>query len=249
MIVLILFIVVFGFLIIYPSLSRAPSCADNKQNGDEVGVDCGGSCSNACSGQVDAVSVLWARAFKVIPSRYNAVAYLENHNKNNAIEKINYKFRFADSNNVYIGKREGSTFIPPAGRFAIFEPGIDIGNSIPVYTTFEFVGMPKWLQVSEQKIQQLQVVVSDINLVDEASSPKLSATIKNNSLFYIPELNVIALLYDGSGNVVSASRTYLDQLRAEETANINFTWPEPITEKVVTKEIIPVYNIFKVELR
>src|SRR3972149_250073 len=133
--------------------------------------------------------------------------------------------------------------------FAIFEPGIDIGNSIPVYTTFEFVGMPKWLQVSEQKIQQLQVVVSDINLVDEASSPKLSATIKNNSLFYIPELNVIALLYDGSGNVVSASRTYLDQLRAEETANINFTWPEPITEKVVTKEIIPVYNIFKVELR
>src|SRR3989344_1172894 len=124
--VLILCIAIFGFLIIYPSLSKAPTCSDNKQNGNETGVDCGGSCARACLAQVDEISVLWARSFRVIAGRYNAVAYFENHNKNIAIDKINYKFRFADKNNIYIGKREGSTFIPPSGRFAIFEPAIDV---------------------------------------------------------------------------------------------------------------------------
>src|SRR6266404_9405368 len=106
-------ICVFGLLIIYPTLRKTPSCVDNIQNGDETGMDCGGSCPNACISQIDAVSVLWARAFEVVPGRYNAVAYLENHNKNAAVQKISYRFRFADKDNVYIGKREGSTFIPP----------------------------------------------------------------------------------------------------------------------------------------
>src|SRR3989344_7618543 len=132
--ILVVFFSAFGFFIIYPSLKQTPSCFDRKQNGEETGVDCGGSCIKACLAQVDPLSIIWARAFRVIPGRYNAVAYLENHNENTVVNKINYRFDFTDANNVFIGKREGSTFVPPSGRFAIFEPGIDIGNSIPVYT-------------------------------------------------------------------------------------------------------------------
>ena len=73
---------------------------------------------------MDEVSVIWTRAFKVISGRYNAVAYLENHNKNAAIYRIKYKFRFSDKDNIYIGKREGETFIPSSGKFAIFEAKI-----------------------------------------------------------------------------------------------------------------------------
>lgn len=239
----------FGFLIIYPRLNKAPTCNDNKENGTETGVDCGGSCANACSYQVDQVSVLWARAFRVIPGRYNAVAYLVNHNKNSAIEKINYRFRFADARNIYIGKREGSTFVPPGGNFAVFEPGIDIGNSIPVYVTFEFSEMPNWLQVSQEKINQLKVLISNIELKDAATLPRLSATIKNNSLFTIPDVNVIAILYDGSGNAISTSRTYLNQLAPLQNTDINFTWPEPFSGTVITKEIIPIYDIFAAKLQ
>jgi hypothetical protein len=198
---------------------------------------------------VDQISILWARAFRVIPGRYNAVAYLVNHNKNVAVRKINYKFRFADANNVYIGKREGSTFVPPSGNFAVFEPGIDIGNSIPVYVTFEFTETPIWLQVPQDKIDQLKVLVSNIQLIDEATSPRLSATIKNNSLFTIPNVNIIVILYDTSGNAISTSRTYLNQLAPLETADINFTWPEPLSGAVVAKEIIPMYDIFSVKLQ
>lgn len=248
-IALFLFFSIFGFLIIYPNLNKAPTCADNKQNGNETGVDCGGSCALACIAEVDPISILWARAFKVIPGRYNAVAYLENHNKNTAVNKINYRFRFADENNVYIGKREGSTFVPPSGKFAVFEPGIDIGNSIPVYTTFEFTQIPEWTVVSQEKINQLEVLVSNITLVNEETSPMLSATIKNNSLFVIREMDIIAILYDANRNAVSASRTYLEMLAGEESRDVNFTWPEPLSSRVIAKEIIPLYNIFLVELK
>jgi len=78
---LIIIIFIFGFLIIYPSFNKAPTCFDGKQNGNETGINCGGSCARACLSQVENVSVLWARAFQVIPGRYNAVAYIVNHNK------------------------------------------------------------------------------------------------------------------------------------------------------------------------
>ena len=94
--ILIIFLSVFGFLIVYPRLNKAPTCFDNKKNGAEGGVDCGGLCLRACIEQTDALSVLWARTFRVVPGRYNAVAYIENHNKNAAVNKINYRFRFAD---------------------------------------------------------------------------------------------------------------------------------------------------------
>ena len=248
-VVLILFLIVFGFIIISPSFNKAPTCTDGIQNGTETGIDCGGSCASACTAQVNQVSVLWARSFEVIPGRYNAVAYIVNHNKTSAVEQITYRFRFADENNIYIGKREGTTYIPPSGNFAVFEPAIDVGNSIPVYTTFEFTETPVWLQVSQDKIDQLKVLISNIELTGETTSPRLSATIKNNSLFTIPDVNVVAILYDSSGNAVSASRTYLNQLAPLQNADINFTWPQPFTSPVVQQEIIPIYDIFSAKLQ
>lgn len=247
-VILILFIGALGFLIVTPTLNKAPTCFDTKQNGDEIGVDCGGSCALACLDKESPLSVLWARSFEVVPGRYNAVAYVENHNKNVAIDKISYRFRFADANNLYIGKREGVAYVPPSGKFAIFEPAIDVGNSTPVYTSFEFTQTPTWIQVSQDKINQLTVAVSNLNLLNTDKSPTLSATVKNNSLFIIPNMSLIAILYDANHNAVSASSTSIDELDAGASSNINFTWPEPFTSSIVTEEIIPLYNIFQVRL-
>ncbi len=251
----IMFLVVFisiltllGVFLVYPYFQKAPSCVDNIQNGTETGVDCGGSCTKACNKDVDAVSIIWARAFKVVDGRYNAVAYLENHNKDIAVNKINYRFRFADKDNVYIGKREGTTTIPPSGKFAVFEPAIDVGNSIPIYTTFQFTEVPNWTYVSSEKTKQLNITISNIALANTDTNPILSATIKNNSILNIPNLNVVAILYDDKNNAIASSNTYLENLNRQETKDINFTWPLPILSKVVFKELIPVYNIFNVNV-
>ena len=249
--ILILVLVFAGlvFLVISPQLNKPPTCSDGIQNGTETGIDCGGSCPNACSNQAIAPSVLWARSFEVVPGRYNAVAYVVNYNKTYAAEKVSYTFRFADENNVYIASRDGTTFIPPGGSFAIFEPAIGVGNSIPVYTTFKFTETPDWIQVSQDKIDQLKVLFSNILLTGVDTTPNLSATVTNSSLFKIPDLNVVAILYDDSGNAVSASNTYLSELDPLQASNINFTWPEPFTSTVVKKEIIPMYDISSVQLQ
>ena len=60
---------------------------------------------------------------------------------------------------------------------------------------------------------------------------------------------MVAILYDDMGNAVSASRTYLNELTAQQSADLNFTWPEPISGNVVAKEIIPMYDISLVKLK
>jgi len=247
--IIILFFGGLGFLIAYPYINVAPTCTDGKQNGVETGVDCGGSCMRACTIQVDQVSILWSRTFQVVPGRYNAVAYLENHNENKAVYKLKYRFRFADKDNIYIGKRDGETYIPPKGKFAVFEPAIDLGNSIPVHTTFEFTEEPIWVTVSKELINQLKVFVTDIKLENQETEPKLTALVTNNSLYRIPEISFVVILYDALGNAVSVSHTYLDVLQGEEKDNLNFTWREPITSSIVLKEIIPIFNIFLVKLK
>lgn len=249
LVVLILFLSIFGYLILNPYLQKVPSCTDGVKNGTETGIDCGGSCARACTSDSAPVSILWSRVFKVVDRRYNAVAYLENHNSNLAVNKIKYRFRFADANNIYIGKREGETFIPPATKFAVFEPAIDIGNSIPVYTTFEWSEVPVWVKVPEDVLSELKVFVSNVTLTNEDTSPAVSAVVKNNSLFTIPDVNMVAILYNAGGNAIAASRTYINQLNPEESREVNFTWPEIFADKVTEKEVIPFYNVFSAKLK
>lgn len=247
--VLVILIGGLGFVVVTPYINELPTCSDGKQNQDETGVDCGGSCISACLYQVDEISVLWTRAFQVVPGRYNAVAYLENHNKLSAIRSIKYRFRFADRDNIYIGKREGETVVPASGKFAVFEPAINFGASVPVYATFEFTETPRWVQVPEERLRDIKLLVSDIQLEDENTSPRLSALVKNSSLFIVPDIDVVTVLYDKDGNAVSASRTYLEELNRGQSAEVNFTWPEPLSGEVIAQEIIPIYDIFLAKLK
>lgn len=235
-----------GLWIGYPHLNKPPSCTDGKQNGDETGIDCGGSCALACVATLDDLKVIWSRSFEIVPGRYNAVAYVENQNKNATVSKIKYRFRFADKNNVYVGSREGETTIPPSGKFAIFEPAIDLGSSVPVYTSFEFTQRPIWTQVSEDKIRQTKLLISDVRLEDESNLPKLYAKIENPFFLTISDLEVVAILYDASGNALSASQTYLEKLGPESTEELSFTWRGPMSKPIVVKEIIPIFNVLDV---
>jgi len=77
----------------------------------------------------------------------------------------------------------------------------------------------------------------------------LSLNIKNQSLFTVPNINVVVVLYDKNRNAISASRTFLDELSKEEQQTIVFTWPLAFKGEVVTTEVLPAYNIFDVKLR
>lgn len=236
------------FLIIYPRVHVTPSCMDQKKNGDERGVDCGGSCSLVCADDAAPLNVIWSRAFAVVPGRYNAVAYVENTNVSVGIRKLSYEFNLVDENNVSITKRQGVAYVMPGARSAIFEPAFSTGSRIPRSAQFTILGTELWEKIPEGYPSTQISVPEDPFLENETVSPRLSATVANNSYFNIKNADVVAILYDASGNAIAASQTHLEEFDRNSSTKVFFSWPQPFSAGVVKKEILVRFDPFTLSL-
>lgn len=241
--IIVLLLVVFAFT--YKIIFKKPTCTDGKKNGTETGIDCGGSCSLYCSQEVSDPVILWSRAFPVVDNNYNLVAYIENRNKNSGIVSVSYEFRVYDSNNKLLGRREGKTFIPPNQQFAIFEPRFDAGERDLKSVAFQFTSPFVWVKKSPT-LQALPISVKDIILDDNKDTPRLSAIIRNDSIYDIPAFEVIAILYDIDHNAINASTTHKDKLMNNSSLPVVFTWPEVLSGNPVTKDVLILINPFSV---
>jgi hypothetical protein len=234
-----------GFYLIYPQLTKEATCFDSKQNGDEFGIDCGGSCQLVCSVQAEDLIVLWSNSKEIVHGRYNSVAYIQNPNPYAGVEFIRYEFRLYDKDNLLIKKRKSSTFIDANANTAIFEGAIDVGNRIPVRTTFEFLGSsPSWVKIGSRELSNVSVIVKDRTLTNTDTSPLLEATLTNGTLLDIEDFDVVAIIYDADGNMVNTSSTYVDILSGSTSKKIYFTWPKAFEEEAVSIEIIPRLYLF-----
>jgi hypothetical protein len=234
-------LIVFAFL--YPRLTQAPTCFDGKQNGTESGIDCGGTCVRVCTAAVAEPLVIWKRAFQVTGSNYNLVALVENTNKNTGIANIGYEFRIYDTNNILIGRRQGSTFIPPNQQFAVFEPRFDAGQSEIKSVTFEFIEPFAWVKKAPT-LQTLPVRVDNIVQGDDTQYPTITARISNDSIYDLPPFDVITILYNQDHNAITASKTHKESLPSNTSSPLLFTWPQPLLEDVATKDMLVQINPF-----
>src|SRR3989338_2125266 len=77
---------------------RAPTCFDGKQNGDEIGVDCGGSCRLLCTAQsLPLILKGDPRVLEVAENTFEIVALIENPNANGEIYRARYIFKLYDA--------------------------------------------------------------------------------------------------------------------------------------------------------
>ncbi len=242
----VLFVVIgVGIYIAYPYFTKEPTCFDGEQNGEEFGVDCGGSCSLVCAEQAQDLIVLWSNATEIVHGRYNAVAYIQNPNPYAGVSYIPYEFKLYDKDNLLIKKRTGSTFIDAQSNTVIFEGAIDVGNRIPARTTFTSLGGdPRFEKIGSRELSNISVVVRDRVITNADSTPLLTATIANGTLMTIQNFDVVAILYDKDGNMINTSSTYVDRLAGSSTQKVYFTWPEPFDEEVVSIEVLPRLNLF-----
>jgi hypothetical protein len=242
--VFVLFLLVL-FIILYPIIFKKPTCTDNVMNGTETGIDCGGTCSLMCKEKTSDPVILWSRAFPVVGNTYNLVAFVENQNKNSAIYNIPYEFRIYDVNNRLIGRRQGSTYIPPNKQFAIFEASFDAGEAVLKSVTFEFSDPFVWTK-KEPTINSLPLFVDNVVMGENKNSPSLSARVNNESIYDIPSFDVVAILYDENHNAINVSKTVKDGLMSNNNLPVFFTWPEALTSEPVTKDVLIELNPFTV---
>jgi hypothetical protein len=241
--IIVIFLAGIGFLFVKPYLFKDPTCFDGKQNGIEIGIDCGGGCDLVCSVSIVPLSVKFAREAEIIPGRYNAVAYVENNNKNAGIASMNYEFRLYDASDILVARRTGKTFIDSNGINPIFEGGISTGNIVPVRTTFKFLTEnPVWTTIDAKLPSALVLTIQDKFLTDTNSEPRLVANMVNTSLFSLKNVDVVAIVYDANKNVITTSATYVEVVGPQASVPVSFTWPRPFPKEAVITEIIPRVN-------
>lgn len=236
-VLIIFFTLVIALPIYLLYFNNAPLCTDGKQNGDERGVDCGGSCQKACNDEVLPEPILlWTRAFPVSQGINNVVAYVQNPNVNYISEPTEYLFRVYDKDNVLLGTRLGRVSVPPMKNFPIFEPSFDAGNRQISKVFFEFTEPIVWKKF-EVKKPEFEVV--DQKTKDFETLPNIEATIKNTTLETYNRIEVVVVVYDESGNSAASSRTFIDELDSLGSEKVVFTWPKPFDFEPSKIEIIP----------
>lgn len=225
-----------SFAIFWKFWYVTPSCFDNLRNGDEAGIDCGGSCALICRSDVVRPIVKWdPRLFEVLPGVWSALVYVENPNTNADATYAPYTFTVYDGNNKVLEKREGATILPKNKTVGIFEGGFaSQGETKPKRAIFELGNSITW-QKNEETGEKISITHSPILRLE--SEPRIEASVKNNNIEEIKNIELVAVIFDGSDNAVAASRTFVESLKKNEETSIFFTWAKPfeLSSKVCEK--------------
>ena len=231
----IIYIVSFVFALLllgaYPFFKlfyNPPSCFDGKQNQLEVGVDRGGPCQLLADSQVSSLVVNWVKPFIVSDGVYDIAASVENPNYDAGVEKASYAFKAYGPSGSLIEERVGTTFIRPRDKFIIFESSILSESKKVDKVIFEFAQELAWVKMDKESPV---VVVKNKRLTKIESSPRLNATLLNNSIDDFVGVDISAVIYGNDGNPIAVSSTYEDRIPKGGGKDIFFTWPLPIATK------------------
>lgn len=235
--VIIFFAIVIGGPVAYYFLTIPPTCHDGVQNQGETAIDEGGPCLLLNPADLQPEGVLWARTFDVRPGVADAVAYIDNPNKDAGVMQVPYELDLYDKNNALVADLSGQTFVMPGGITPVFVGDINVGNRVPEYAQFKFVASLTW----EKAIGFSQAIkVTDEQTSISASSTKLSALVTNSSVSDIRGVTFVATVFDPGGNAMATSQTALQDLPGGASQQIYFTWPSSLPEAVGSIDIIPV---------
>lgn len=245
----IVFLVLLPFLVIgifavrkFVSLS---SCMDTKQNQGETGVDCGGPCAPCELKNPKPITLFWARAVRVRPSVYTAVAEIKNPHEALSAVMVTYEFTLFDDTGP-IAVREGRTYLLAQERTSVIESSIGTTRE-PIRVEFKITHV-NWQLGAESKPN---VVVDDKKYrIEEEQGRRQSvaeARIANRTDFDIRALDVHFLIFDEHGNVMGANKVREENLLAGSSRSVFSRWPEELPGKKITVEVEPRINIFDSE--
>ena len=219
-----LFIIVFGGYGLI-SVYKAPNCSNNEKDGNERGVDCGGSCLRVCRADASAPIIHFARALEIENGVWGAVASVENRNAGAGARNVPYVFKLYDEENLLLYERHGNAFIPPRKVFAIFEGQMKTGNRTPARAVFAFTREPVFVRISEPVL-----MLSTKGFTSREDGSYLKVALSNPSRAAVEGIEAAVLLFGTDGNVFAASATAVRKLRAGGSLPLTFTWPRELED-------------------
>lgn len=226
--------VVVGIPLFLKLYNKPQTCFDNIKNQNEINIDCGGVCMQICREEIVSPHTLFERFIKVAPGFYSAVVVVENTNEDFFATRVPYVMRFYDKENVLLTEVMGETFLYRKESFPIIEYGIETKEREIARMTFEFLGDISWQRgdITKARFEILNKKFS----VDRGIS-KLEATFKNEEVFRMSDVSLVALLYDAENNVMAVSHTKVDVAGKNQVPFV-FTWNEQFKKDPVRIDIV-----------
>ncbi|MDP3962653.1 MAG: hypothetical protein Q8Q03_02190 [bacterium] len=222
---------------VFSFLYKSPTCFDSIKNGNELGVDCGGSCVKLCQSAFLPPVVKWGggKYEKIADGIYNIASYIVNPNTDGAAVNVPYKFTLFDSEGILITERKGFVTLPAHRNALAFESAVDVGRRNLAKVTFEFTSPPEWFK-SYDSLNGL--VILDKKYNEEENRSSLQAVLENRNLTPYGNIAVSVILYDRRDNAIGFSRTKIDAISSQGKEIAPFTWPTSRGGRVTSIEVL-----------
>lgn len=230
-----------GIYLFRASLFPTPSCFDTKQNGYEVGVDCGGTCSLRCSSEVIPLSVVWAQVVQTSSSTYDYGALVSNKNIDNAPKNIGYTFIAYDSQGKVIDTRSGQTLAPVDGEFPVIEQNVRLASAPASISATVTSNVPHYKVLENPTIPTIRITGTRY---EQVNIPRVYSTLTNTKRLVLRNIPVRVVLYDGQGNAYAFGQTIIPELGKEESKDIVFTWDHAFAQAPSQIRIFPILDPF-----
>lgn len=247
--IILLFIISFLIYKSYPYLNPAPTCFDGIQNGDELGMDCGGTCSLVCLGDILPIEVKLARAVKSEEGLYDLVAIIQNKNseKSTANGRFDYVFSIYDKAGAIIKSINASSSLLVGQTFPIILQNIPIdlsssGNSISKVVFSVVDNKESWMRVDPAFARSFFKVEGSYFEQNKNNISQLSVSLRNLTKATFREFPVRVILSNEDGNIVAVSETIIKKADPQANFEAVFTWRMPLEVKDPKVDVYTIVN-------
>lgn len=230
--------------LVYWYKKPGPNCFDNKKNGSELAVDCGGGCARVCSAEVKPLVNLWNQVFEIIPNTYSVVGMFTNSNTNLGSPSARYIVDYRDSSGRTIATTTGVTFINPGQPVPIFTSNFYSQNAKAAQVFVSFTDI-YWQRV-DWAVPRVSLRRTNLELLP---TPRVTIEVTNNESFDLENVKVVVVVSDADNNAFTSSATVIDKIKANDKAEAYFTWPLPFTTEAAFFDFYTQTNVFNIPHR
>lgn len=243
-IALIFFLISAGFGFLFYLVNRpAPTCFDNIQNQGEEGTDCGGLCQSCETADLKNIEVLWAETVYGRDNFYDSAAQIKNPNQNYGSGKINYNFKFYDSDNNLIGQQKGETYILPNQLKYLAASKIE--SPEPIKKTELLFEPIEWRKLNDYQPPQLAVSRKEyFSPQPGQGQSQVNGLVINETNFDFDEIDIDVFLFNSEHKLIVLNTTRVNTLLAGQERHFTVFWFEPLKEQVVSVEAEAETNLF-----
>lgn len=231
----------------YMFLKSPATCFDAKQNQDEQGIDCGGTCTAVCIEKLDAQDLKVAET-AFVPAgggRYDALVRVYNPNDIAGASAFAYRIDLKDASGKVLASRSGKSYILPQERKYLMEMNLEVSGT-PVSLEVVFSDSV-WERFSGyQERPNINIYNKYYGLVsDGINYGKASGLVANESPYDFRSIIVRVILRDKAGKVLAFNSTELRTMRSHEEREFPLIWPAAFpgtVEKVEMETDADVYH-------